>query len=114
MDLSDGAERELALTPDGRRLSFVIEWKDPPVLGPRMPLESRSERREALLAAMNAIKQPLLSTLAGFPFVEVLDLAGTGQAVVKAPAERWRTLVESPSLKAAGVRILPNEEFYSD
>jgi hypothetical protein len=113
MKIAREIEDEVSVAAKDATLCFVLEWDEGPALDQAAAYESRSDRLAAISAVMSRIKGPVLEVLRDQPLADVNDLAGTGQAVVAAPAHLWRTLFEHPSLKAADLRILPNASFHT-
>lgn len=95
-------------------LSFVIEWDDAPALSAAADKPTRREKHAAMMSALARLKAPLISELSRFDNVDVHDIVGSNNAVVLAPADVWRKLIDQPVFRNADVRLNPNERFYAD
>jgi hypothetical protein len=111
MKIAKEIEDEVTSAAEDAPFCFVLEWDDEGALSELGSLGSRQARRAAIHQAMTKTKARVLQALRSEPLAEVNDLEGTGQAVVAAPAHLWRTLLSHPDIKAANLRILPNERF---
>jgi hypothetical protein len=97
---------ELSSVRPSESCTFVLEWRAEPDAALFENIASKRERLNTLVQFYRTIKAPLLQHLAG-EGADVTDIPTSAQAIVTAPAERWRALATELA-KEGAVRVLPN------
>jgi hypothetical protein len=108
------AALDAARRTSGHEASLVLEWN--------VELETeafaglgRAERSRALIDVLGRAKGPLLERLRAVPGLAVRDLPGVPQAIVTGSVDALSSVLGPGSAldQEAGVRVLPNPNFYT-
>lgn len=99
----------------GAMHALVVEWTARPDLSPAADLPTKRERLAFVDQALAAVKEDWLDRFRSAEGVEVEDLKGTPQAIVRAPLRRWQELTAEGSRldRDETVRVLPTRLYHA-
>ncbi|CCG09383.1 unnamed protein product [Pararhodospirillum photometricum DSM 122] len=95
---------------------MILNWTHSPDLEALRSISSYTERRQRLDAFYDALKKPLLRDFEQFPGVTITNaLEGTGQAIVVAKAETWRSLLnlQNSPFENKEIEVQFNDKVYA-